>query len=338
MRLWQHKNGYWYVLYGPELKRRVSTGTRDSGEAGQYLADFVKGSQAPKVQSPTLAFLLDQYAAGHGPEVRAPGALAYGVTALKRHLGTTRPENLLPPDLKNYAKARKAEGVGPGTILREMGILRAAGEWGIAHKTITAEQWPRKIKSPVRKPKGKEIWITRAQAPGLIGACQMPHLRLFVKLGLMTLARSGAILELPWTGPDGAAQVMLERRLIDYGEGWGNKRRAIVPINDELLADLLAARRQATTNFVIEYHGKPVRWIKNGFQAAVERAGLPDTITPHVLRHTGCTWLVEAGVPYEEIGKMAGDTAEVIESTYGHHSPGFLRRASDALQLASPDK
>lgn len=333
MRLWRHKNGVHYVLYGPELKRRVSTGTRDRRKAEQYLADFIKGSQSPKVESPTLGYLLDHYAAGHSPEVRAPRTLNYGVAALKRHLGTSRPENLLPTDFKTYARARKAEGVGPGTILREMGIVRAAGEWGIAHKLITAEQWPRKIKSPVRKPKGKEVWITRAQAPGLIGACQMPHLRLFVKLGLMTLARSAAILELPWTGEPGAAQVMLERRLIDYGEGWGNKRRALVPVNDELLADLLAARRVACTNFVIEYHGKPVRWIKNGFQAAVERAGLPDTITPHVLRHTGCTWLVEDGVPYEEIGKMAGDTAEVIENTYGHHSPAFLKRASDSLQL-----
>lgn len=333
MRLWRHKNGTFYVLYGPELKRRISTRARDRGKAEQFLAAFIQGNQSPKAQGPTVGYILNHYVTGHAPEVRSPDAMRHGAAALNRHLGDHRPENLLPNDFTAYAKARKHDGVGAGTILREMGILRAAGEWSIAHKLILAEQWPRKIKNPVPTPRSKEVWLTRDQAPPLIAACQMPHLRLFVKLGLMTLARTSAILELPWTGEPGAAQVMLERRLIDYGEGHGNKRRALVPINDELLADLLAARRVSCTNRVVELHGKPVRFIKKGFAAAVERAGLPGTITPHVLRHTGCTWLVEDGVPYAEIGKMAGDTAEMIERVYGHHSPGFLKRASNTLQL-----
>jgi integrase len=333
MRLWQHKNGIHYILYGPELKRRVSTGTRDRRQAEQYLAQFILGSQTPKVESPTVAYILDHYRDHHGPEVRAVGAMGYGIRALKRHLGTSRPETLMPTDFKSYARSRKREGVGNGTILREMGIMRAAGGHAIAHKLLAAEQWPSRIKSPVKKPKVKEIWLTRPEASKLIAECNHPHLWLFVKLGLMTLARSAAILELPWTAPAGQAQVMLERRLIDYGEGHGNKRRALVPINDELLADLQAARRIARTNHVIEYQGQPVKWIKNAFAGAVGRAGLPDTITPHRLRHTGCTWLVEDGVPYEVIGKMAGDTAETIETTYGHHHPSFLKRAADTLQL-----
>jgi integrase len=287
MQLWQHKNGVYYVLYGPESKRRISTRSRDRGEAESYLKQFARGRENPTVETPTLAYILDHYCGGHSPEVRAPAAMKYGVEALKRHMGTSRPENLLPTDFTNYAKDRKRDKVGAGTILREMGILRAAGEWAIAHKLITADQWPRKIKNPVPTPEPREVWIPRNQAPRFIAACQMPHLRLFVKLGLMTLARSAAMLELQWdAGPD-VARVLWDRRLIDYGKGYGNKRRAIVPINDELFADLQAARRSACTNYVIEHHGKPVRWIKNGFAAAVERAGLPDTITPHILRHTG---------------------------------------------------
>lgn len=330
MRLWQHKNGIFYVLYGPQLKQRLSTRTRDRGEAEQRLADFIRGSRSPKVESPTVGYILNHYVTEHGPEVRSPASMRHDAHALNRHLGDHRPDNLLPNDFTSYARARKREGVGNGTILREMGTLRAAGQWAIADKTISLEQWPSRIKNPVSAPQSKEVWLTREQAPSLIMACQMPHLRLFVKLGLMTLARTGAILELPWV------QVHFERRLIDYGEGHGNKRRALVPINDELLEDLRAARRIACTDRVIECHGKPVRWIKKGFNRAVARAGLPRTITPHVLRHTGCTWLVEAGVPYEEIGKMAGDTADMIERTYGHHSPNFLKRAATSLQLQNP--
>ena len=53
-------------------------------------------------------------------------------------------------------------------------------------------------------------------------------MRLFVQLELGTAARSGAILELRWE------QVDLEHGVIDFGRGTGNKRRAVVPINDWL--------------------------------------------------------------------------------------------------------
>lgn len=338
MRLWQHRNGIYYVLYGPEQKRRISTGTRDRGDADTFLAQFILGSKVPKIPNPTVAQILDQYRDGHRSEVRAKGAMDYAVEALRRHLGAFRPEHLLPPTVKGYARQRKAEGVGAGTILREVGVLRAAFAWAVAHKTMTEAEVP-KIGNPVATPRPREVWIHRAQAPALLRECTFPHLRLFVKMGLMTLARSAAILDCRWTpgnGADGKAlpYVNLERQLVDYGEGYGNKRRALVPLNAELLEDLAAARRLASTDYVVEYRGGPVGTIKNAFAAAVERAGLPANITPHILRHTGCTWLVEDGVPYEEIGKMAGDTAETIETTYGHHSPAFLRRAADALQIA----
>jgi hypothetical protein len=41
--------------------------------------------------------------------------------------------------------------------------------------------------------------------------------------------------------------------------------------------------------------------------------------------------MVMAGVPMVEIARMLGDTVAMIESTYGKHSPDFLRSAADAL-------
>jgi integrase len=333
MRLWQHKNGTYYILYGPDLKRRISTRTRDRGQAAKLLDQFSAGMAAPRVDQPTFGQLLDLYEAGHKGEVRAKVALTYGVDQLKRHLGSFRPEHLLPSTWKQYAHDR----VGPGTILREVGVARAAFSWNVAHRNIAAAEVP-VIQNPVRTPRPREIWIPRHKAPALIQACTTPHVRLFVKMGLMTLARSAAILECRWApSTDAEGRVLpyvnLERRLVDYGEGFGNKRRALVPINDELLQDLQAARRIASSGFVIEYRGDRVGTIKNAFKAAVAAAGLPSNITPHILRHTGCTWLVEDGVSYEEIGKMAGDTAETIERVYGHHSPAFLAKAAASLQL-----
>jgi integrase len=157
----------------------------------------------------------------------------------------------------------------------------------------------------------------------------------------MTLARTSAILECRWTpGTDAEGRALpyvnLERRLVDYGEGFGNKRRAVVPINDELLADLQGAQRTACTDYVVEYRGRAVESIKNAFAAACDRAGLKN-VTPHILRHSGATWLVEDNVPYGEIAKMMGDTVEMVERVYGHHSPTFLKRAAFSLQLEKGD-
>lgn len=171
--------------------------------------------------------------------------------------------------------------------------------------------------------------MTRDEARRLIAACREPHLKAFVMLGIMTTARSGAILEALWS------QVDFERRLIDYGEGHGNKRRAVVPLNDELHTALSALRELASTDFVIERHGRQVTKIKKGFRAACDRAGLVG-ITPHVMRHSAITWMVMDGIEWREISRLTGDEEETLKRVYGHHSPDYLKRATGALQLASP--
>ena len=142
----------------------------------------------------------------------------------------------------------------------------------------------------------------------------------------MTGARSAALLELKWN------QINFAEGIVDLGEGYGNKRRAVVPMNDDLRRALVAAKEMSCSDFVVEYAGRRIGTVKNGFEAACERAKI-EGVTPHILRHTCATWLVKARISYEEIGKMLGDTAETIERIYGHHDPDYLKAASKALEL-----
>jgi integrase len=70
--------------------------------------------------------------------------------------------------------------------------------------------------------------------------------------------------------------------------------------------------------------------IKRGFATACERAALSD-VTPHVLRHTCATWLMQRGVPIWDAAGFLGMTRETLERVYGHHHPDFLRSAAEAL-------
>jgi hypothetical protein len=57
---------------------------------------------------------------------------------------------------------------------------------------------------------------------------------------------------------------------------------------------------------------------------------MPD-VTPHTLRHTAATWLMQGGADIWQSAKFLGMTVEQLERTYGHHHPDHLRDARDTL-------
>lgn len=42
--LWLHRNGHWYILFGPRLKRRVSTQTKNRACAEASLDTFMRNA------------------------------------------------------------------------------------------------------------------------------------------------------------------------------------------------------------------------------------------------------------------------------------------------------
>jgi integrase len=94
---------------------------------------------------------------------------------------------------------------------------------------------------------------------------QGPHARLYVELGLATMARPTAILELTWDRVD------FERGTVDLnpsGRRQTRKRRPVVPLNDDALEALREAYSGRQSQFVIERGAQQVKSIKKAFQAA----------------------------------------------------------------------
>lgn len=255
--------------------------------------------------------------------------LGYACAALRRHLGDLTSEHLTTTRARLYARQRRAEGyaagalrkpVANGTIAREIVTLRAALRWAVAARWIATAP---AVEAPSAG-KPRDRWLTRDEATRLLTACQAPHMRVFVALGLYTAARAGAILALTWDRVDLAAG------LIDLGDGTGNKRRNPVPIPDPLRPILIEALSGATCDAVVEFAGGPVASVKTGFNAACRRAGLAG-VTPHTLRHTAASWMVAGGVPLAEVARYLGDSEKMIEKVYGKHSPDYLRGAAKVL-------
>jgi integrase len=53
--------------------------------------------------------------------------------------------------------------------------------------------------------------------------------------------------------------------------------------------------RGLITRYFVEYNGEAVASVKTAFKRAVKLAGLPGKVSPHTLRHTAATWLMQAG-------------------------------------------
>ena len=92
-------------------------------------------------------------------------------------------------------------------------------------------------------------------------------------------------------------------------------------------------------DFMVEYEGRPIKRVSKAFTASVRDAELSDVngrVTPHILRHTAATWLMQRGVdPWVAAGYL-GMTVETLLENYGHHHPDHLSQAREAFENVGP--
>ena len=215
-----------------------------------------------------------------------------------------------------------------GTVRRELGVLRAAINY--AHK-IGRITRPVAVELPER-PEPRDRWLTRTEAAHLIRAARTPQARLylplFILLGLYTGRRKEAILSLRWP------QVDLEAGTIDFevaGRRRTNKKRGVIQIPPRLLPHLRRARKRGTDlGYVLHINGERIGDIKKGFAAACERAGI-EGVSPHTLRHTAATWLMQAGTDLWQASGFLSMSMETLQRVYGHHHPDYQREAAENI-------
>jgi len=82
---------------------------------------------------------------------------------------------------------------------------------------------------------------------------------------------------------------------------------------------------------VIHWNGSSVQSVKRAFRTAKNAAGLEGTVSPHVLRHSAATWLMQAGVEIWDAAGFLGMTVEVLTRVYGHHHANYQASAATAI-------
>jgi integrase len=335
------KQGQYYYIVGNWNGRDRQVSTRQSSyEAALHaLADFIKAEQAaPRAAELDVEACIKLYQEEKGIVYK------YGKKPfmhLLRHLGSLPASAVNPAICREYYGKRKAEPflrdgwktakiVKDNTIRRELVDLRSALNY--AHKSGRLQHPPLMWLPLEGKP--REKFITKSEARRLLPHAAS-HIRLYILLALGTGARNAAILNLTWDDvvfPKSNASGRIDLRRFDAPRN--RKRRGVVPLlGDSALAGaLVKQRQQALTNFVVEYAGRPIKSAVTGLQQASKRAEI-QRVTPHMLKHTAITWMLEDGVPIADVADFTQTSHKTISETYGHYTLGRGERAASAVQL-----
>jgi integrase len=288
-------------------------------------------------------------------------------TNLQKHLkpvfGTMLISDLCADDIGAYQSARLKEGAAPKTVNLELGTLRAI---------LRKHRLWANIQPDVRMLDSAErvgCALAPEQEAALLKECRLSRSRslyVAVVIALGTCMRYGEIREMRWKQIDfSKGELRVENSKTNQGEG------RVIPLSPrvrlvlEFWAGRFPKRKPAHFVFPFEKYGgsgadnafgftssvvyasdptQPIGSWKEAWEAAKKRAGRtlnPEAEIPqplicrfHDLRHTGCTRMLEAGVPFSVVSEIMGwaaSTAIRMSKIYGHIGNSARRDAVEKM-------
>jgi integrase len=312
--------GQWIIRDGTHF---IRTGCTESDRHGaeERLAAYLGRKHKPEPSAtPLIADILLAYASEHLPHTAAAQNAAYNIGNLSAFWGPKRINEVTAKNCRAYARERT-----PAAARRDLETLRAAiNYWHREYGPLPSV--PAVVLPAKAEPRRQ--WLTRSEAARLLFAARRSeHLKRFILLGLYTGSRSGVLLNLCWDQIDLVRGVMLRKA---YGQTEVANKQA-PPVRLGRRALLFLRRWKALDghagDFVVHLNGHKIKKLRRSFATACDACGIK--ASPHTLRHTRATWLMQAGIdPWEAAGHL-GMSLEMLERTYGKHSPDFQKRAAN---------
>jgi integrase len=252
---------------------------------------------------------------------------------LRQHLcpffGSKPLSQIETSDIERFKRARRSEGAAKATVNRELAVL--------SHLLNKAVEW-KWIKARVAKvirfkeEDGRIVYLTDIQCAALLSAATQDHnenVHAFILVGLHTGMRHSEILALRRDDID------LGRRVIWIPKAKAGAREQ--PITADLCR-YLERRMQMLPpgcGWLFPSPGSAegnVHTIRKAFRRCVTRAGMdPDQITPHTLRHTAVTHLVQSGVDLPTVQRISGHKTLAMVARYAHQNGAHIQSAMNRL-------
>lgn len=282
-----------------------------------------------------MADVLTYYGTNRAPKLTHPELVGYHMVPLLKHFGEMMCWDVNAETCRVYTELRMAGKLGrpvkESTVRRELVTLSAALTFAVDQRKLSQSV---SVSLP-KESEPRQRWLKPQEAAALIagalgitataydiksqravkwGRMFQPsyHVARFILIGLYTGTRHEANLSMRWgVNSKGGWFDLVHRVMYRRGEGEqdSNKRRVPAPIPDRLLPHLKRWRRMTTIG-PVEYAGRLIAKERKGWDRACELAGLGEEVTPHVLKHTCITWLLQNGVSTRQVSGFTGGVGE----------------------------
>jgi integrase len=341
----------WYIRDDGRYQKSTGCCLDDRRRAEQQLAEYIASKRietTPRNARDPAAIPVADVIARYLRDVAArrvrPKEAAQRARALLAFFGEKTLAEVNGDACRRYAAQRSTDAAAR----RELEDLRAA----INHhrREGMCSQLVEVVLPPARP--ARERWLTRKEAARLILAARRyreiqkgkptdrrsrQHVAKFILVALYTGTRASAVCGAAFKPIEGKGWIDVERGVFyrrPAGRAETKKRQPPVPLPPGLLAHLRRWKRSGQL-FAVEWNREPVADVGKAFSNAVASAGLGPDVTPHVLRHTAATWLMQSGVDIWEAAGFVGMTVEMLSQRYGHHHPAHLERAKNSFSAGS---
>jgi integrase/recombinase XerC len=241
--------------------------------------------------------------------------LAAFLDFLTEHLGAipglAAVDGLRPADFRAYLSRRAGEGIERSSLARNLSVLRNFVRFlqrrGFAATTALSALRSPKLPPGVPKPLSVEDAVAAVDAAGELAPQEWQRKRDTALLALLY----GCGLRLSEALSLTRAEAPLGEALTVTGKGGKTRQLPVLPSVREAIADYMAAcpfASVADDPLFVGARGGPLhpRLVQGQMAAVRGYLGLPDSATPHALRHSFATHLLGAGGDLRAIQELLG--------------------------------
>jgi site-specific recombinase XerD len=280
---------------------------------------------------------------------------AYGedLASFERYVGIDfRSSEIDHDDVVSFIEAQKGVGLSPASLKRRASTLRGFCRWMISQEVLFVDPWhkanlalgrPRRLPRTLPAHELKQLieflklaaGVDAINVPSRNGIAAKPHeftTLLAVSLMVTTGVRVNEVVSIRCQDIDVPGRTV---RLL----GKGRRERQVFLANDWItgLTHVYIEARPCLDlehpHLLFNHRYDPLTppTMRSRLAKAGRAAGLSSRVTPHMLRHTAATQLIEAGVDIRYIQRLLGHASLTTTEIYTHVSDGALRRVvSDA--------
>jgi integrase/recombinase XerD len=252
-------------------------------------------------------------------------------TMYVRTRGIDRPANVRASDLQEYVYHLKDQGLEASSIRRNLSAVRTYFAYLLSEDAISSDPTERvELPRAWRRLPGA---LNRDEVARLLDASDVDH-RLYW--------RDRALLEFAYaSGVRVSELTSVKVRDVDFDEGLAvvfgkGSRERIVPVGRAALQAIevylretrprLAGSRSQAVLFLNGRGGPLSRMgVWKILRSWVERAGIRKRVTPHTLRHSFATHLLEGGADLAAVQEMLGHADISTTQIYTHVEREYLR-------------